>query len=533
MLVAIAKERRAHERRVAATPETVKKLVAQGLEVVVESGAGLGSSIPDEAYTAAGATIATTAAKALKTADIVLKVQRPLTKDEGGPDELALMKAGAVLIGTLSPYNAREQIAAYAAAKVDAFAMEMVPRITRAQSMDVLSSQANLAGYRAVIDAAAEFGRAFPMMMTAAGTIAPARVMVMGAGVAGLQAIATARRLGAIVSATDVRAVAKEQVESLGATFVMVDDEAAKDAETAGGYAKEMSEDYKKRQAELIAETVKKQDIVILTALIPGRPAPMLLTKEMVASMKPGSVVVDLAVEQGGNCALSEAGGVVEKHGVRIVGHLNVPSRVAVDASALYARNLLSFLTLIWDAKAGQKAVQWDDDILKAAALTREGGRYPPAIHACHNFRLIQGETLMATDAVTPDTIATQATALANAAHGLARNAADLANNATQMITQSPGGHDFFITGLTVFVLAVFVGYYVVWRVTPALHSPLMAVTNAVSSVIIVGAILAAGPADMSVAKGFGWFAVLLASINIFGGFIVTQRMLHMYRKKS
>jgi NAD(P) transhydrogenase subunit alpha len=290
-----------------------------------------------------------------------------------------MLKRGATLIGMLAPYAARDQIAAYAERGIDAFAMELIPRITRAQTMDVLSSQSNLAGYKAVLDAAAEFGRAFPMMMTAAGTLAPARVLVMGAGVAGLQAIATARRLGAVVSATDVRPAAKEQVQSLGATFIAVEDEEFREAETAGGYAKEMSDAYKQKQAALIAETVKKQDVIITTALIPGRPAPVLLTEEMVKSMKPGSVIVDLAVEQGGNCALSEPGEVVDKHGVRIVGHLNVPSRLAVDASALYARNLLAFLTPLIDKEAGALKIDWEDEIVKGTALTRDGKVVHPA----------------------------------------------------------------------------------------------------------------------------------------------------------
>ncbi|GIK98764.1 MAG: NAD(P) transhydrogenase subunit alpha part 1 [Alphaproteobacteria bacterium] len=379
MKIGIPRERRPHELRVAATPDSVKKLLALGAEVLIESGAGAGASYTDEAYAAVGARLVPDEAAVLAEADVVLKVQRPMTEAEGGPDELAMMKPGAVLIGILAPFAARDQLAAYAGRPVDAFALEFMPRITRAQSMDVLSSQSNLAGYRAVIDAAAEFGRAFPMMMTAAGTIAPAKVMVMGAGVAGLQAIATARRLGAVVSATDVRPAAKEQVQSLGATFVAVEDEEFKQAETAGGYAKEMSDAYKQKQAALIAETVRKQDVIITTALIPGRAAPRLLTEEMVQSMKPGSVVVDLAVEQGGNCALSEPGRVVVKHGVKIVGHLNVPSRTAVDSSALYARNLVNFLTPLVDKDSKALKIDWDDEIVKGVALTRDGKIVHPA----------------------------------------------------------------------------------------------------------------------------------------------------------
>jgi NAD(P) transhydrogenase subunit alpha len=303
----------------------------------------------------------------------VLKVQRPLTAAEGGPDELSLMKRGAMLVASLNPYGAKDQFGGYAQAGIVACAMELMPRISRAQNMDVLSSQSNLAGYKAVVDAAAEFGRAFPMMMTAAGTVAPARVFVMGVGVAGLQAIATARRLGAIVSATDVRPATKEQVESLGASFIAVEDEEFKQAETAGGYAKEMSDAYKAKQAALVAEHIKKQDIIITTALIPGRKAPVLVSEDMVKSMKPGSVIVDLAVEQGGNCPLSEVGKVVEKHGVKLVGHANVPSRLAADASSLYARNLLNFLTLLIDKESKGLKINWEDEIVKGVALTRDG----------------------------------------------------------------------------------------------------------------------------------------------------------------
>ncbi|MBI3453014.1 MAG: Re/Si-specific NAD(P)(+) transhydrogenase subunit alpha [Rhodospirillales bacterium] len=379
MKLAIPKERRANEARVAATPDTVKRLKGLGLEVVVEAGAGEGASIPDRAFADAGAAIAPDAKTALADADIVFKVARPLTAAEGGPDELALLKPGAILVAMLDPYRNKDLVAALAEKGVAAFAMELAPRITRAQSMDVLSSQANLAGYKAVLDAAAEFGRAFPMMMTAAGTIAPAKVMIMGVGVAGLQAIATARRLGAVVSATDVRPATKEQVESLGGTFIAVEDEEFKQAQTAGGYAKEMSDEYKKKQAALTAETIKKQDIVITTALIPGRPAPRLISEEMVATMKPGSVIVDLAVEAGGNCALSEPGKVVVKHGVKIVGHLNVPGRLAVDASALYARNLFNFVGLLIDKKEGAIRIDAEDEIIKGTLLTRDGRIVHPA----------------------------------------------------------------------------------------------------------------------------------------------------------
>lgn len=373
MKISIPRERRAHERRVAATPETVKKFVALGIDVAVEAGAGEASRITDAAYEAAGAKIVGDLAQLLADADIVLKVQRPLLAGEDGPDELALMKRGALLVAILSPYADPNAVQQYAAAGVTAMALEFVPRITRAQSMDVLSSQSNLAGYRAVLEAVNVYDRAMPMMMTAAGTIAPARVMVLGAGVAGLQAIATARRLGAIVSATDVRPASKEQVESLGGKFVMVESEEVANAETAGGYAKEMSDDYKRRQAELVAETLKKQDIAICTALIPGRKAPTLINDEMVHSMRPGSVIVDLAAEQGGNCTLTKPGEIVEVNGVTIIGLFNIPSRLSADASALYAKNLLNFLTLLVNAEEKALNINWQDEIVAAVTLTRDG----------------------------------------------------------------------------------------------------------------------------------------------------------------
>jgi len=365
MIIGIPKERRAGELRVAASPDTVKRLVGQGLAIVVERGAGAGAAYTDDAYGAAGAQMGD-AATALR-ADIVLKVQRPTA------DELKGMKSGAVLVAMLAPLQHKDEVQAYAKAGLTAFAMELVPRITRAQTMDVLSSQANLAGYKAVLDAADYFGRAMPMMMTAAGTVAPARVLVMGAGVAGLQAIATARRLGGVVSATDVRYAAKEQVESLGATFLTVDLEAMKAMETAGGYAKEASEDFTRRQREHVTEALKKTDIVICTALIPGRKAPILITKEMVGVMRPGSVIVDLAVEQGGNVEGSKPDETVTTaNGVAIIGHSNMPARIAVDASALYARNLFAFLGLI---VGKDKALKIDeaDEIVKASLLTRDG----------------------------------------------------------------------------------------------------------------------------------------------------------------
>jgi H+-translocating NAD(P) transhydrogenase subunit alpha len=364
MKIAIARETEGGEPRVAATPDTVKKFKALGADIAIEPGAGVKSGILDADYQAAGATVA---ADAVSGADIVLKVRRP----EAG--ELSRYKRGALVVAIMDPYGNDAALKALADAGVSSFAMELMPRITRAQVMDVLSSQANLAGYRAVIEAAEEFGRAFPMMMTAAGTVPAAKVFIMGVGVAGLQAIATARRLGAVVTATDVRPAVKEQVESLGAKFLAVEDDEFKQAETAGGYAKEMSKEYQAKQAALTAEHIKKQDIIITTALIPGRPAPKLVSAEMVRSMKPGSVLVDLAVERGGNVEGAKAGQVVEVDGVKIVGYTNVAGRVAASASSLYSRNLFSFVETLIDKAAKAVAVNWDDELVKATALTKDG----------------------------------------------------------------------------------------------------------------------------------------------------------------
>src|ERR1700684_21108 len=366
MKIAVAKEIDPAEPRVAASPDTVKKFRALGVEVFVEPGAGIKSGLPDSEFTAVGATVA---ADALKDADIVIKVKRPEAS------ELAQCKRGAMVIAIMDPYGNDAALKAMADAGVSAFAMELMPRITRAQVMDVLSSQANLAGYRAVVEA---LGRAFPMMMTAAGTIPAAKVFVMGVGVAGLQAIATARRLGAVVTATDVRPATKEQVESLGAKLLAVEDEEFKNAQTAGGYAKEMSKEYQAKQAALTAEHIKKQDIVITTALIPGRPAPKLVSADMVKSMKPGSVLVDLAVERGGNVEGAKAGEVADIDGIKIVGYTNVAGRVAASASSLYARNLFNFIETMIDKANKALAVNWDDELVKATALTKDGAVIHP-----------------------------------------------------------------------------------------------------------------------------------------------------------
>ena len=365
--ISIPKETAAHEKRVAVSPETVKKLVALSCQVTIETGAGQNASYTDAAYKDAGANISKDFTNTVKAADIILKVQAP------NADEIKDIRKGALLIAMLAPFTNKNILKECAKGKIDAFSMEFVPRISRAQSMDVLSSQSNLMGYKSVLDAAEYYPHAFPMMMTAAGTVPPAKVFIMGAGVAGLQAIATARRLGAVVSATDVRPAAKEQVESLGASFIAVENEEFKQAETSGGYAKEMSAEYKTEQAELVEKHIAKQDIVITTALIPGRPAPKLINAAMIKSMKHGSVIVDLAVETGGNCASSKAGEVIDKGGVTIIGHHNVPSRLAADTSSLYAKNLFNLLNLIINKDSKNLAIDWEDEIIQGICMTKGG----------------------------------------------------------------------------------------------------------------------------------------------------------------
>jgi NAD(P) transhydrogenase subunit alpha len=377
MRIGIPREQRPGEHRVAASPDTVKRLIAKGVEVLVERGAGARARFADQAFADAGARLIEELQALYREADVVLKVRRPLAASEDAVDEMTLLRPGQVLIGMLNPYQNRDQVAAYAEAGVTAFALELLPRTTRAQSMDVLSSQANLAGYRALIDGLAEFDRVMPMLMTAAGTVPPAKVFVIGAGVAGLQAIATARRLGAVVSATDIRPAAKQEIESLGAKFVGVVKESAA---TAGGYARELSEDDRKQQAEMVAQHIKGQDLVITTAQIPGRPAPRLVSRAMVESMKPGSVLVDLAVESGGNVEGSQPGQVVEAGGIKIVGHGNVPSRLAPATSALYARNLLNFVELLIDPESKELVIDASDELIKGTLITRDGKVVHPSL---------------------------------------------------------------------------------------------------------------------------------------------------------
>jgi NAD(P) transhydrogenase subunit alpha len=380
MQIAVLKERRSGESRVAASPDTVKKFIALGAKVTVETGAGAASSFADSVFQEAGATIASSAAEAAGNADMVFKIQKPMTAAEG-TDEIGYLKRGSVIMAHLNALNEKALVQALAGQGVTSFALELMPRISRAQAMDILSSQSNLAGYKAVVDAAATFGKAMPMMMTAAGTIAPARVLIFGAGVAGLQAIATAKRMGAVVYATDVRYATKEQVESLGGKFIVVDEEKMKAAQTSGGYAKEMDDDFKRKQAEAVHAEVLKADIVITTALIPGRPAPKLVNAAMVAGMKNGSVIVDLAAEAGGNVDGTVKDQVVTTaNGVTILGHTNMASRLGRDASALFAKNILNFVTPMLEKGTGNLKINWDDELVKGTLVTKDGAIVHPSL---------------------------------------------------------------------------------------------------------------------------------------------------------
>ncbi|MCH7863329.1 MAG: Re/Si-specific NAD(P)(+) transhydrogenase subunit alpha, partial [Proteobacteria bacterium] len=484
MKIAVLKEAAAGERRVSATPETVKKFVALGAQVAVEQGAGDTASIADQAYADMGAAIGDRAAT-LKDADIVLGVQGP------DPAGLTGAKPGAWIVAGLNPFGERARVDAYASGGFEALAMELMPRITRAQSMDILSSQSNLSGYKAVLDAAAEYGRAFPMMMTAAGTVSAAKVFVMGVGVAGLQAIATARRLGAQVSATDVRAATREQILSLGAKPIFVEAVQGIEGEGTGGYATEMSDEYKAAQAELVSSHIAKQDIVITTALIPGRPAPRLISDAQIATMKPGSVIVDMAAEQGGNCELTEPGKAVVKHGVTIIGYTDLASRLAKQSSTLYATNLLRLTEELCKAKDGQANVNMEDDAIRGLTVVKEGNITWPAPPL----------KPVAAPAAKP---AAAPVAEKKGGHGHGSSGPLPAKTLAILFAVCALAFWFigayapaaFLGHFTVFVLACFIGYMVVWNVTPALHTPLMSVTNAISSIIVIGALIQIAPPD-------------------------------------
>jgi NAD(P) transhydrogenase subunit alpha len=529
-VIGVPKEVFPGEKRVATVPEVVPRLAKLGFSVVVQSGAGDGASISDDAYSAAGATVVPGAAEVWSRADIVFKVRAP---DAG---EVAMMRAGQVLVSFIWPAQNPDLLKSLAARKATVLAMDSVPRISRAQKLDALSSMANIGGYRAVIEAAHHFGRFFTGQITAAGKVPPAKVFVIGAGVAGLAAIGAAASLGAIVRANDTRPEVGDQIKSLGGEFVPVD--YVEEGTGVGGYAKVMSEGFQKAQRETFAKQAKEVDIIITTALIPGKPAPKLITADMVRSMKPGSVIVDMAAEQGGNCELTEPGKVVTKHGVIIIGYTDLPSRLATQASTLYATNLFRLSEDLTKAKDGVYNVNMEDEVIRGTTVIKDGSvTWPPPAPK--------------PTAAPPARVAAQAmpAAAQKKGHGHGTGAPMAARSLAILFAVAAGL--FFLIGayappaflghFTVFVLACFVGYMVVWNVTPALHTPLMSVTNAISSIIIIGALVQIAPLPDGVA-GAGstrpeiirWLAVAgiaLTAINMFGGFAVTQRMLSMFRK--
>ena len=519
MVLAVPKESWPGERRVAATPETVTRLVGMGFDVRVEADAGLKAAFADEDYVKAGATVTADVAAVWSEADVLLKVQPP------SADEVDRLKAGVVLISFLWPGRNKELVERMAARKVTAIAIDQVPRITRAQKMDALSSMANIAGYRAVIEAASFYGRFFTGQMTAAGKVPAAKVLVIGAGVAGLAAIGAARGLGAIVRAFDTRAAVKDQVKSMGAEFLELD--VHEEGEGGGGYAKEMSPAFIKAEMAMFAAQAREVDIIVTTALIPNRPAPVLITEEMVKSMKRGSVIVDLAAENGGNCALTRPGQVVEHHGVHIIGYIDLPSRLAPTASQLYGNNLVHLLTDMGGAKQLRRrtrttrwcAARW------CCATACSSGRRPRRRRRHHRRRSRHPPP----------------TAHKPRGHGHGHGAAAPASGTAQAVAAlvaavaltglglvAPGE---FLSHFTVFVLACVIGWQVIWNVTPALHTPLMSVTNAISGIIVVGGMLQVGGPPGSLMAMLGAAAILLATINVVGGFLVTQRMLRMFRR--
>ena len=529
-VIGVPKETWTDEKRVATVPEVVEKLIKLGFKVAVESGAGDRANFSDDVYRAAGAEIVDDAAKLWAGSDIVFKVRGP------SAHEVGLMREGATLVSFIWPAQNADLMQQLAARKVTVLAMDSVPRISRAQKLDALSSMANIAGYRAVIEAAHHFGRFFTGQITAAGKVPPAKVFVIGAGVAGLAAIGAAAGLGAIVRANDTRPEVADQIKSLGGEFVPV--EYVEEGAGAGGYAKVMSEGFHKAQREVFAKQAKDVDIIITTALIPGKPAPKLITADMVRSMKPGSIIVDMAAEQGGNCELTEPGQVVVKHGVTIIGYADLPSRLAKQSSTLYATNLFRLAEELCKPKDGTINVNMDDEVIRGTTVIKEGGiTWPPP-----------APKLSAAPAGTAAKPA-MAVPAAKKGHGRGGGAPMSGNRLAIMFGVAAALFWFiganapaaFLGHFTVFVLACFVGYMVVWNVTPALHTPLMSVTNAISSIIAIGALVQIAPPAVAVAGGLSrpdewirWIAVagiVLTAVNMFGGFAVTQRMLAMFRK--
>jgi len=519
MLIGIPREIQAGEARVACTPDVVRELLALGFEVLVETGAGAAASFSDEAFSAAGATIADGYAELYEAADIVLKVRAPQADTQRGYDEVDLLRSGQTLIAFLWPAQNPELLGRLAERSVTALSMDAVPRISRAQKLDALSSMANIAGYRAIVEAAQHFGRFFRGQITAAGKIPPAKVLVIGAGVAGLSAIGTARNMGAIVRAFDTRPEVKEQVESMDAEFLMLDFD--EEGSGSGGYAKVMSDEFIAAEMALFAAQAADVDIIVTTALIPGRPAPRLITAEMVRSMRPGSVVVDLAAEQGGNCELTEPGEAVVRDGVTIIGYTDLPSRLAAQSSQLYATNLRHLLTELCPEKDGAVHLDLSDEVIRGATVAHAGEVMwpPPPLErpSAPPKKPVAAEAppAQARDAAVPSRFAPAMLFTAGA---------------IVLLLVGAWAPASFVSHFTVFVLACFVGYMVVWNVTPSLHTPLMSVTNAISSIVVIGALLQISADDPRVM----WIAgltVLITSINIFGGFSVTRRMLAMFRR--
>jgi NAD(P) transhydrogenase subunit alpha len=530
-VIGVPKEVFPGEKRVATVPEVVPKLVKLGFGVIVQSGAGEGASIGDEAYTAAGAKVVPDAAAVWSGADVIFKVRAP------DADEVRTMRERRILVSFIWPAQNPELMQALAAKKATVLAMDSVPRISRAQKLDALSSMANIAGYRAVIEAAHHFGRFFTGQVTAAGKVPPAKVFVIGAGVAGLAAIGAAASLGAIVRANDTRPEVADQIQSLGGEFVPVDYQ--EEGSGVGGYAKVMSEGYQKAQREVFAKQAKEVDIIITTALIPGKPAPKLITAEMVRSMKPGSVIVDLAAEQGGNCELTEPGQVVVKHGVTIIGYTDLPSRLATQSSTLYATNLFRLTEELCKKKDGVFDVDMDDEVIRGTTVIKDGVvTWPPPPP-----KLSAAPPAKAPAKAVPAAVEKKGHGGARAPLAAKTLAIMFAAAAVLFVLIGAFAPAAFLGHFTVFVLAVFVGYMVVWNVTPALHTPLMSVTNAISSIIIIGALVQVAPGLVDGATGAGpdarpeiirWLAIAgiaLTAINMFGGFAVTQRMLSMFRK--
>ena len=519
MRIGVPKEIHAGEQRVATTPEVAEKLRALGFTVAMEAGAGSAADFRDSAYREAGVEIVDDTQALWGESDIILKVRAPETHPELCVDEVEFLRRGQVLISFLWPAQHPELLEKLARKGVTALAMDSVPRISRAQKLDVLSSMANIGGYRAVVEAAQHFGRFFTGQITAAGKIPPAKVLVIGAGVAGLAAIGAAKSMGAIVRAFDTRPEVKEQVESMDAEFLELDFE--EEGSGAGGYAKVMSEEFIKAEMELFARQAMDVDIIITTALIPGKPAPELITESMVQSMRDGSVIVDLAAEQGGNCALTEPNAVIEKYGVTLIGYTDLPSRMAAQASQLYATNLRHMLTEMCPDKDGEIIVDMDDEVIRGTTVVNDGDvTWPPPTPV---LSAAPPAPTPATVQETPADVAEQESSALGPLLVFGAGALALLG----LGTVAPAS---FMAHFTVFVLACFIGYMVIWNVTPALHTPLMSVTNAISSIIIVGAVLQISSPD-SLIRWLAGFAILITSINIVGGFAVTQRMLQMFRK--